>query len=171
MNHRVQPIIAVLIALGAFGFLYVLITDPGEMAKMAVTIIVAGIIIYFIVKYVMKRNAGSEGAAFKKAAKQSRRRMKEQKAKHRAGHKGRVSHLRSVPSASKPKPMILKKKSQTQLTVIEGKKTKRKTERFFSRSTVLKTALSVFYLAQSGLVFFVVLIENRLPLRRQPGEI
>lgn len=67
MNHRVQPIIAVLIALGAFGFLYVLVTNPGEMAKMAVTVIVAGIIIYFIVKYVMNRNAGSEGAAFKKS--------------------------------------------------------------------------------------------------------
>lgn len=46
MNHRVQPIIAVLIALGAFGFLYVLVTNPGEMAKMAVTVIVAGIIIW-----------------------------------------------------------------------------------------------------------------------------
>lgn len=66
MNHRVQPIIAVLIALGAFGFLYVLVTNPGEMAKMAVTVIVAGIIIYFIVKYVMNRNAGAEGAPSKK---------------------------------------------------------------------------------------------------------
>ncbi|MBL4977128.1 SA1362 family protein [Bacillus halotolerans] len=131
MNHRVQPIIAVLIALGAFGFLYVLVTNPGEMAKMAITVILAGIIIYFIVKYVMKRNTGSEGAAFKKAAKQSRRRLKEQKAKHRAGHKGRVSHLQSVPSASKPKPMILKKKSQTQLTVIEGKKNKKKNRALF----------------------------------------
>lgn len=33
MNHRVQPIIAVLIALGAFGFLYVLVTNPEKWQK------------------------------------------------------------------------------------------------------------------------------------------
>lgn len=66
MNHRVQPIIAVLIALGAFGFLYVLVTNPGEMAKMAVTVIVAGIIIYFIVKYVMNRNRAAKEQPSKK---------------------------------------------------------------------------------------------------------
>ncbi|MCY8919285.1 SA1362 family protein [Bacillus atrophaeus] len=131
MNHRVQPIIAVIIALGAFGFLYALVTNPGEMVKMGITVILAGIIIYFIVRYVMNRSAGREGASFKKAAKQSRRRFKNQKAKHRAGHKNRVSHLRSVPSDSKPKPMILKKKSQTQLTVIEGKKNKKKNRALF----------------------------------------
>jgi hypothetical protein len=113
MNHRVQPFFAVLIALGAFGFIYAAVTNPGQMISRAITVIIAGIIIYFIVRTVLNL------------------RMKEQKAKHRAGHRGRVSHLRSVPSSSRPKPMILKKKSQTQLTVIEGKKNKKKNRALF----------------------------------------
>ncbi|QKF34089.1 SA1362 family protein [Bacillus velezensis] len=131
MNHRVQPFFAVLIALGAFGFIYAAVTNPGQMISRAITVIIAGIIIYFIVRTVLNRRTGRDGTAFKKAARQSRLRMKEQKAKHRAGHRGRVSHLRSVPSSSRPKPMILKKKSQTQLTVIEGKKSKKKNRALF----------------------------------------
>ncbi|UTX15647.1 SA1362 family protein [Bacillus velezensis] len=130
MNHRVQPFFAVLIALGAFGFIYAAVTNPGQMISRAITVIIAGIIIYFIVRTVLNRRTGRDGTAFRKAARQSRLRMKEQKAKHRAGHRGRVSHLRSVPS-SRPKPMILKKKSQTQLTVIEGKKNKKKNRALF----------------------------------------
>ncbi|MHC8660049.1 SA1362 family protein [Bacillus amyloliquefaciens] len=131
MNHRVQPFFAVLIALGAFGFIYAAVTNPGQMISRAITVIIAGVIIYFIVRSVLNRRADRDGTAFKKAAKQSRLRMKEQKAKHRAAHRGRVSHLRSVPSSSRPKPMILKKKSQTQLTVIEGKKNKKKNRALF----------------------------------------
>ncbi|AEB24682.1 SA1362 family protein [Bacillus amyloliquefaciens] len=131
MNHRVQPFFAVLIALGAFGFIYAAVTNPGQMISRAITVIIAGVIIYFIVRSVLNRRAGRDGTAFKKAAKQSRLRMKEQKAKHRAAHRGRVSHLRSVPSSNRPKPMILKKKSQTQLTVIEGKKNKKKNRALF----------------------------------------
>ena len=58
MNHRVQPIIAVLIALGVFGFLYVPVTNPGDWSKMAVTVIVAGIIIYFIVNICNESQCG-----------------------------------------------------------------------------------------------------------------
>lgn len=115
MNHRVQPFFAVLIALGAFGFIYAAVTNPGQMISRAITVIIAGVIIYFIVRSVLNRRAGRDGTAFKKAAKQSRLRMKEQKAKHRAAHRGRVSHLRSVPSSSRPKPMILKKKARPSL--------------------------------------------------------
>ncbi len=79
MNHRVQPFFAVLIALGAFGFIYATVTNPGQMISRAITVIIAGIIIYFIVRTVLNRRTGRDGTAFRKAARQSRLRMKEQK--------------------------------------------------------------------------------------------
>ena len=68
---------AVLIALGAFGFIYAAVTNPGQMISRAITVIIAGVIIYFIVRTVLNRRTGRDGTAFK--SRQSRLRMKEQK--------------------------------------------------------------------------------------------
>ncbi|WOV59300.1 SA1362 family protein [Bacillus sp. KICET-3] len=123
MKQRVHPVSALVIALGILGFVYFAVTSPGQIVFAAV-----GAIIYFVVRYISNRDMGGEGAAFKKAAKQSHKRFQDHK---KRSARGRVNHLRSVPSINKTKPVLVKKKSQTQLTVIEGKKSKKKNRAFF----------------------------------------
>ncbi|WP_307891983.1 SA1362 family protein [Bacillus swezeyi] len=128
MKQRVHPVSALVIALGIFGFVYFAITSPGRLLQYLLVFAAVGAIIYFVIKRISNRDIGSEGAAFKKAAKQSNRRFQDHK---KRSLKGRVNHLRSVPSINKSKPVSVKKKSQTQLTVIEGKKSKKKNRAFF----------------------------------------
>ncbi|MCY7778269.1 SA1362 family protein [Bacillus haynesii] len=128
MKQRVHPVTALIIAFGIFGFVYFAVTSPGRLLQYLFVFAAVGAIIYFVIRRISNRNMGSEGAAFKKAAKQSNRRFQDHK---KRSLKGRVNHLRSVPSINKSKPVLVKKKSQTQLTVIEGKKSKKKNRAFF----------------------------------------
>ncbi|MFN2745374.1 MULTISPECIES: SA1362 family protein [Bacillus] len=128
MKQRVHPVSALIMAFGIFGFAYFAFTSPGQLLQYLLVFAAVGAIIYFVIRRISNRAMGSEGAAFKKAAKQSNRRFQDHK---KRSSKGRVNHLRSVPSINKSKPVLVKKKSQTQLTVIEGKKSKKKNRAFF----------------------------------------
>ncbi|EME74830.1 hypothetical protein OZL92_03325 [Bacillus sonorensis] len=128
MKQRVHPVSALVIALGILGFVYFAVTSPGQLLQYLIVFAAVGAIIYFVVRYISNRDMGGEGAAFKKAAKQSHKRFQDHK---KRSARGRVNHLRSVPSINKTKPVLVKKKSQTQLTVIEGKKSKKKNRAFF----------------------------------------
>ncbi|MCY8068590.1 hypothetical protein MOB77_16520 [Bacillus haynesii] len=128
MKQRVHPVSALIIAFGIFGFVYFAVTSLGRLLQYLLVFAAVGAIIYFVIRRISNRTMGSEGAAFKKAAKQSNRRFQDHK---KRPLKGRVNHLKSVPSINKSKPVLVKKKSQTQLTVIEGKKSKKKNRAFF----------------------------------------
>ncbi|MCJ2147760.1 SA1362 family protein [Bacillus paralicheniformis] len=128
MKQRVHPVSALIIAFGIFGFVYFAVTSPGRLLQYLVVFAAVGAIIYFVIRRISNRDMGSEGAAFKKAAKQSNKRFQDHK---KRSVKGKVNHLRSVPTINKSKPVLVKKKSQTQLTVIEGKKSKKKNRAFF----------------------------------------
>ena len=128
MKQRVHPVSALIIAFGIFGFVYFAVTSPGRLLQYLLVFAAVGAIIYFVIRRISNRNMGSEGAAFKKAAKQANKRFQDH---NKRSVKGRVNHLRSVPSINKSKPVLVKKKSQTQLTVIEGKKSKKKNRAFF----------------------------------------
>ena len=128
MKQRVHPVSALIIAFGIFGFVYFAVTSPGRLLQYLLVFAAVGAIIYFVIRRISNRNMGSEGAAFKKAAKQSNKRFQDHK---KRSVKGRVNHLRSVPSINKSKPLLVKKKSQTQMTLIEGKKSKKKNRAFF----------------------------------------
>ncbi|MEH6973192.1 MULTISPECIES: SA1362 family protein [unclassified Bacillus (in: firmicutes)] len=128
MKQRVHPVSALVIALGIFGFVYFAVTSPGRLLQYLFVFAAVGAIVYLVIRHLINRDAGGEGAAFRKAAKQSNKRFQDHK---KRSVRGRVNHLRSVPSINKSKPVLVKKKSQTQLTVIEGKKSKKKNRAFF----------------------------------------
>ncbi|MBU8788792.1 hypothetical protein KM903_20880 [Bacillus glycinifermentans] len=127
MKQRVHPVSALVIALGIFGFVYFAVTSPGRLLQYLFVFAAVGAIVYLVIRHLINRDAGGEGAAFRKAAKQSNKRFQDHK---KRSVRGRVNHLRSVPF-NKSKPVLVKKKSQTQLTVIEGKKSKKKNRAFF----------------------------------------
>ncbi|NPC93272.1 hypothetical protein HOO54_13775 [Bacillus sp. WMMC1349] len=128
MKQRVHPVSSLVIALGIFGFVYFAITEPGLLLQYILVTAAVGAIIYFVIKRLNSRNTGNEGAAFRKAAKQSNKRFQDHK---KRSVKSRGNHLKSVPSANKSKPGLIKKKNHTQLTVIEGKKSKKKNRALF----------------------------------------
>ncbi|MEN2448738.1 SA1362 family protein, partial [Bacillus sp. JR_15] len=104
---------------------------PGRLFTMLLSVVIIGAVMFFLFRWLMNRRTGTEGNLYRKAVKQSKRRYQQPKPKTKSQMKNRVTHLRSVPTDHKSKPVLLKKKSQTQLTVIEGKKNKKKNRALF----------------------------------------
>lgn len=128
MNRLVQSLIWVIIGLGAIGIIYSLFTSPGQFAITLFFAAVGACILFFVLRYFLTRRIGKDGAAYKKAAKQSAKRFQDRRPKRSA--KTRHSHLRSIPNPN-AKPLVIRKKSKTRLTVIEGKKNKKKKRALF----------------------------------------
>ncbi len=126
MNRRVNWIVMVVILLGFIGFVTTLVSDPLWLLKqIAIYAAIAGFI-YLIYRMVSKRKLGKEHSSYLKAAKQSKRRFDDRS--------NRSSNIRNISQAKKAKKAsaIKKKKQQpSHLTVIEGKKGKKKNRAFF----------------------------------------
>ncbi|KKI92998.1 hypothetical protein WQ54_05665 [Bacillus sp. SA1-12] len=126
MNRRVvNGIVLAIILLGAIGFISTLLSDPLWLLKqIAIYAAIAGII-YLIYRMVMKRKLGKEYSSYARAAKRSKRRFDDRST--------RGSNVRNIAHAKKSaKTSAIKKKRQpSHLTVIEGKKGKKKNRAFF----------------------------------------
>jgi len=133
MNRRSSTIIVrILIALGLFGLVYTLFTQPSRLfVQLGMIALFVGVI-FLIYKFVMKRRmGGSEYTAYIRAAKQSKRRFNEPKqqkptiAKVIDSKKGSSTTKKTFGSSTN------KKKKSSHLTVIEGKKGKKKNRALF----------------------------------------
>ncbi|MGE6895675.1 SA1362 family protein [Priestia flexa] len=127
----VKPLVNSLIALGIIGFIYTLATNPTSLLRQAGYIFLFIILFYLVYRFII-RPAQTKGPdkGYHRAVKQSKIRQKE---KERSGNKVDMNAYRNVqkrPSAKVNKP-LKKKKSNTHLTVIEGKKGKKKNRAFF----------------------------------------
>jgi ABC-type nickel/cobalt efflux system permease component RcnA len=126
MNRRVMNgIVLAIILLGAIGLITTLVSDPLWLLKqIAIYAAIAGGI-YLIYRLVMKKRMGNEYSSYAKAAKQSKRRFDDRST--------RGSNVRNIAQAKKTTKTsaIKKKKQQSHLTVIEGKKGKKKNRAFF----------------------------------------
>lgn len=126
MNRRVMNgIVLAIILLGAIGLITTLVTNPMWLLKqIAIYAAIAGVI-YLIYRLFFKKKMGTEYSSYAKAAKRSKRRFNERN--------NRVSTIRNISQAKKvTKTSAIKKKKQpSHLTVIEGKKGKKKNRAFF----------------------------------------
>ncbi|MGM7721216.1 SA1362 family protein [uncultured Metabacillus sp.] len=126
MNRRVvNGIVLAIILLGAVGLISTLLSDPLWLLKqIAIYAAIAGII-YLVYRMVMKRKLGKEYSSYARAAKRSKRRFDDRSS--------RGSNVRNIAHAKKStKTSAIKKKRQpSHLTVIEGKKGKKKNRAFF----------------------------------------
>jgi hypothetical protein len=129
-SRFIRSVVLSLILLGCFGLLYTLFINPVHLIKQFVFILIFLSVFYLLYMFYMrKRLGGKEHISYIKAAKRSIRRYNERNHKQR-------SHLRSISSskqlaAKKHLRSLQKRDNQPQLTVIEGKKGKKKNRAFF----------------------------------------
>ncbi|WP_226667576.1 SA1362 family protein [Metabacillus litoralis] len=125
MNRRMNGVVLVIILLGIIGLITTLASDPLWLLKqIAIYAALAGII-YLIYRLFMKKRMGKEYSSYAKAVKQSQRRYDD---KNTRG--SNVKNLSQVKKSSKTSA-VKKKKQPSHLTVIEGKKGKKKNRAFF----------------------------------------
>ncbi|RUQ28470.1 hypothetical protein ELQ35_12290 [Peribacillus cavernae] len=117
-----------IIALAALGLASQLFHNPwGLFRSILIMALVAGIV-YFIYKRLTKGKPNKrEQRAFVKAARQSKKRHKTKK----AAFKGKRDNIASFSLAKSSKKLNTRKKSEAHLTVIEGKKNKKKNRALF----------------------------------------
>ncbi|MCH1626609.1 SA1362 family protein [Fredinandcohnia quinoae] len=133
MNRRKSNIVVmILLCLGVFGFLYTLVTNPSSLLVQAGMIFLfIGVVLLVYRFFNRRRSGGKEYSAYLRAAKQSKRRFNEQN--QRKTQLSGVRGKKSVPTTTKKSTVssINKKRTNTHLTVIEGKKGKKKNRAFF----------------------------------------
>lgn len=123
MNNRTSMyIVTGLIVLSIFGIVSRLISDPVGVIKTLAVVALVGAVIYFLVSRFSGTSSGKQQQrAFLKAAKRSKKRFQ---AKETSSSSKR-SKIRSLASARN------KKKDASHLTVIDGKKGKKKNRASF----------------------------------------
>ncbi|WP_110927461.1 SA1362 family protein [Bacillus massiliglaciei] len=126
MNRSLSYLMFGIITLGILGITMSLVSNPiGFFRNILIGAAVIGVI-YMI--YTRLTNAGpdkKEQRSFKKAARQSKKRHKSRSAKTKE------SNVASFSSAKSKKRPISRRKSDVQLTVIEGKKNKKRNRASF----------------------------------------
>lgn len=127
MNRRVMNgIVLAIILLGAIGLITTLISNPMWLLKqIAIYAAIAGVI-YLIYRLFMKKRISKDYNSYARAAKKSKRRFDDKS--------NRSSNIRNIAQAKKAKrtsAIKKKKQSPSHLTVIEGKKGKKKNRAFF----------------------------------------
>ncbi|HEX6922557.1 MAG TPA: SA1362 family protein [Bacillales bacterium] len=122
---KYNPIVLILIGLGAVGLAVKIITDPlGILVTLAIAAAVIGIFVLLYKRFVRK-SAGRSMSAYQRAAKQSTKRNKKAKGKPRRPSHLKVVNSRNLLPRPRQKNSLEKRKKEHNLTVIDGKKKKK----------------------------------------------
>jgi uncharacterized membrane protein (DUF106 family) len=126
LNRIISYIIYGVIALGVLGLLSKLFTNPlGLLLNIVIIAVIVGVIYLVYTRLTQGKTDRKEQRAFRKAVRQSKKRTKGRTSKAKRNN---VANMTSTKSSHKIKPH---KKSDVQLTVIEGKKNKKKNRASF----------------------------------------
>ena len=119
LKNRISTFFVVcLIALAALGMVSLLVSNPsGLLLKFAIMIVTGAVIFFLVKRFYLPSPEKREQRAFVRAAKRSLKR-KQQKESGKQTRKSNVSNITSIRAR--------KKQTNNHLTVIEGKKGKRK---------------------------------------------
>ncbi len=121
-----KPIFFTLVSLAAFYLIIELFSNPGGLFTNLLLIVGGATVFYLIFRYFIQgRIGGKTDARYSKAVKQSKKRYAAP-----GSAKPNVSPITSRDRASS-KPSVPKRKTPSHLTVIEGKKGKKKNRAFF----------------------------------------
>lgn len=119
-----HPLVVTIIGLAILGLGYQLITSPGAfITRMLMMVGVVVVLFFLVTRFIMPRIAGnvsSHGQTDKKYAQAQRA---QQKARKRTATPHQKSEMKSKKRTSRP---LVKRQPDVKLTVIEGKKNKRK---------------------------------------------
>lgn len=125
MKRRFNPFFLVISALGVIGLIYSFTSDPAGFFRQLAVILIVVAVIFLVFRYFMRKQSGSEYSSYQKAVKNSKKRGQD-KASHSSQMKNNVSPIRKQSS-----PFSGRKKKPSHLTVIEGKKGKKKNRALF----------------------------------------
>ncbi|PKR86045.1 SA1362 family protein [Heyndrickxia camelliae] len=116
--HIRNSLIGVIFLLAIIGFGTLLLTNPASLIKQVILTVLVLAAIFFIYRlWSSKKSNAKEQRSFIKAARKSKKRLKKRQASGKS------------PVQARKKP--IRKKSDVQLTVIEGKKGKKKNRAIF----------------------------------------
>ncbi|AZB43548.1 hypothetical protein CEF21_15245 [Bacillus sp. FJAT-42376] len=110
--------------LAGFYLITTLLTNPAALFQQAAIIAITVAIIYLVFRYVMRKRMGLDYSSYSKAAKHTKRSAYEKT------HTGSPSKT-VTPIKKYAKTKSFKKKNSSHLTVIEGKKGKKKNRALF----------------------------------------
>ncbi|PLT29167.1 SA1362 family protein [Peribacillus deserti] len=126
MNRPVSFLVYGIIFLGAIGLLGNLVSNPAGFIKNAVILaITIGIVIFAVKRLTKSKPNAQHERSFMKAARDSKKRLKT-----RDAAKGKADNVQSF-SLAKMKRARNRNRSDIHLTVIEGKKGKKKNRALF----------------------------------------
>ncbi|WLD92007.1 SA1362 family protein [Alkalihalobacillus sp. AL-G] len=118
-QRKFNLIILLLLGLSAFGFVITLITDPMSILKMIAVFLAVGAIFYFLYKRFIVKRMGKGMGQYQQAARYSKKKYQT--------HSRTVSKSQPTTKSSfKNNLKKHKKRKDHHLTVIEGKKGKKK---------------------------------------------
>lgn len=122
-KRSLKPVFVTIITLGAFGFVYTIVEQPLELLQRVFFILLFIGIFYAVYKLfiVKRRSGGKEHLSYMKAVKQSKKRSSRYQDK-----KTPVKGTKKVTPLTRHRINLEKKKNEVQLTVIDGKKGKKK---------------------------------------------
>ncbi len=122
----VTLIVYSLIVLGIIGIGSKLFADPiGALKGLLIFAIVAGVIVFVIKRLTKNQPDKRDQKAYSKAVRNSKKRLKQRE------NEKKTNTVASFSLAQKARKLKNKNKSDTHLTVIEGKKGKKKNRAFF----------------------------------------
>ncbi|WP_027407764.1 SA1362 family protein [Anoxybacteroides tepidamans] len=121
-RRTMHPLIGIVLFLGAFGLVYTLFAQPLLFLRRIIFIGLAVAIVYAIYQWGYRRRINKERAAYLKAVNQSKKMqaIRERKPQAKVSHSKKGTHHR-----------LPKKRTTSHLTVIEGKKGKKKNRALF----------------------------------------
>lgn len=132
MSRRIyNPLVVLLIGLGAVGFLVMVITNPLRILEWLAIAAAIFAIFAFLYKRFLNKTAGRTVSGYRRAAKQSNKLRKKQGRKsRRPSHLKLVNSRRLLPKTSRD-GTLQKRKKEHNFTVIDGKKSKKKNRALF----------------------------------------
>lgn len=125
-NQSLKPIFLIIIALAGFGLIYTIVKQPFELIQRIFFILLFIGVFYGIYKIYAHKLGGKENSAYMKAAKHSKKRLNGNNHK-----KGSSKGGKKLTPLTKQRVNLEKKKNELHLTVIEGKKGKKKNRASF----------------------------------------
>jgi prepilin signal peptidase PulO-like enzyme (type II secretory pathway) len=124
-RRTVHPLIWIILLFGGIGFAHRLLNQPADMLRQLLFIALLIAVVYVVYQLITRRRTGKEYSAYIKAVNQSKR------LHHERDKKTLPKTARANSNKKGTRPSLQKKRKTTHLTVIEGKKGKKKNRAFF----------------------------------------
>ncbi|MBA2869930.1 hypothetical protein HNQ85_000188 [Anoxybacillus calidus] len=126
MRRRViHPLIWLILLLGGIGFTHKLFNQPADIIRQLLLVVFIIAAVYAVYQLLIRRRMGKEHSSYMKAVHQSKKRH------HERDKNTLLKTARAKSTKKGTRPSLQRKRTTSHLTVIEGKKGKKRNRAFF----------------------------------------